>query len=95
MNDKWVDIELPRKLIKNVNMPPLSTLLFTSPYTRVHYAWVDRITLLGKSIKVHLKEGGSFQYKVEECGENYLYGYDDEGLNITIDIDDIDFIIGG
>lgn len=50
---------------------------------------------LGKSIKVFLKDGGSFNYKVTGCSNDYLDGYDDEGLNITIAVEDIDFIIGG
>ena len=50
---------------------------------------------LGKAIKVFLKAGGSFHYKVTGCGPNHLDGYDDEGLNITIQVNDIDYIIGG
>lgn len=50
---------------------------------------------LGKAIKVYLKDGGAFNYKVTECGLHHFGGYDDEGLNISIAYDDIDFILGG
>jgi len=50
---------------------------------------------LGQAIKVFLKDGGAFNYKVTGCGPDHFDGYDDEGLNITIMVEDIDFIIGG
>lgn len=49
---------------------------------------------LGKAIKVFLKEGGKFNFKVTAAGPDHIAGYDDEGLNLTIMVEDIDFIIG-
>lgn len=56
---------------------------------------INPIGFLGSSVKVFLKSGGSFNYKITGCSPSYLDGYDDESTNITININDIDFIIGG
>ena len=51
--------------------------------------------LLGRAVKIHLKCGGSFFFKITGCkqmDETFLTGFDDEGLNITINIKDIDYI---
>ena len=50
---------------------------------------------LGKSIQIYLKSGKAFNYKVTECGLHHFGGYDNEGLNICIAYEDIDFIIEG
>ena len=50
------------------------------------------IHLLGKSVKVFLKEGGAFHLKVTSAGNDYISGYDEEGLNIRVSANDIDFI---
>ena len=49
---------------------------------------------LGEAVKIQLKDGGAFNFKVTGCGHDYLDGYDDEVTNITININDIDFIRG-
>lgn len=52
-------------------------------------------TLLGKAIHIYLKAGAEFNFKVIACDAGNIYGYDDEGLNLGIALDDIDFILGG
>jgi hypothetical protein len=49
---------------------------------------------LGQSIKVFLKLGGAFYLKVTAAGPDYFEGYDEEGLNLHVDVNDIDFILG-
>lgn len=51
---------------------------------------------LGQAIKIFLKDGGAFNFKVTGVnGSDNLTGFDDEGLNITIPVDEIDYILGG
>lgn len=49
---------------------------------------------LGESIRIHLKQGGAFYFKVTGATRTHLTGYDDEGMNLKVDIADIDFIVG-
>lgn len=49
---------------------------------------------VGQSIRIHCKLGGVFYFKVTEAGDSYLCGYDDEGLNLRVGAEDIDFIVG-
>jgi hypothetical protein len=49
---------------------------------------------LGKSVKVFLRDGGAFWLKVTAAGPGYISGYDDEGLDLYIKVDDIDFVEG-
>ena len=51
--------------------------------------------LLGKSLRVYLKDGGEFYFYCNEIGVDWIAGFDDESLNLRIDINDIDYIIGG
>jgi hypothetical protein len=50
---------------------------------------------LGQAIKIFLKDGGAFYLKVTHCGFNWIGGFDDEGIDIQVGIEDIDYIIGG
>jgi hypothetical protein len=54
---------------------------------------INPIGFLGNSVKVHLKLGGAFYLKVTGAGKDYLSGYDQEGTNILVQTNDIDFII--
>ncbi|MEK4132039.1 hypothetical protein NYE67_20705 [Solibacillus sp. FSL W8-0474] len=49
--------------------------------------------LLGKSIRVFLRDGGDFHFKVTGASETSIDGYDEERLNLTIDTKDIEYII--
>lgn len=49
--------------------------------------------LLGNSIKVFMKEGGKFYFKVMECGGDFMNGYDEEGLDLHLKVEDIDFVV--
>lgn len=51
--------------------------------------------LLGKTIRVFLRNGGKFHFKVTGASETTIDGYDDEGMNLTIDTKDIEYIIDG
>lgn len=53
---------------------------------------VNPIGYLGESVKVKLKLGGLFALKVTAAGENYLSGHDEEGINILVQTNDIDFL---
>lgn len=58
---------------------------------------MQALELLGKSLQIHLKSGGAFYFKCTEIGTNHkgkewIAGYDEEGLNIRLDINDIAFI---
>lgn len=53
----------------------------------------DPVKLLGECVDVYLKDGGQFVFKVTECGPNHIGGYDDERMNLHIELVDIDFII--
>lgn len=57
--------------------------------------YLEPVQLLSRSLRVFLKDGGKFYFKVTNCGPDYIGGYDDEGLDLQINIVDIDFIIGG
>lgn len=50
--------------------------------------------LLGKSIMVYLKSGGRFYFKVTGCGPYHMDGFDQERLNLRVDVTDIDYIVG-
>lgn len=58
--------------------------------------------LLGKGFGVHLKDGGSFYFKctgqgytlIEGFVEEFLNGFDTEGTDLKIDIEDIDMVTG-
>jgi hypothetical protein len=54
---------------------------------------INPIGFLGNSVKVHLKLGGAFYLKVTTVGADFLSGYDQEGINILVQTNDIDFII--
>lgn len=66
---------------------------------------IDLNELLGKAIKIYLKDGGKFHFKVtgaeiegnntEGITEKYVIGFDDNGHDLKISVWDIDFIIGG
>jgi hypothetical protein len=51
--------------------------------------------LLGKAIKIYLKDGGAFHFKVTEAGKSYLVGYDEESMELHINISDIDYVSEG
>jgi hypothetical protein len=51
--------------------------------------------LLGKSLKIYMKDGAKFYFKVTEVGPDYIAGYDDEMMNLRIDLADIDFVMEG
>jgi hypothetical protein len=60
--------------------------------------------LLGKEIRIYLKDGGEFYFKVQEShieglndefAESAISGFDDEGQYLKIDFEDIEFILGG
>jgi hypothetical protein len=61
------------------------------------------IGLLGKSVQIHLKDGGAFYLKVTgykwadslklSDTKLYLTGMDEEGEEITVCLDDIEFIV--
>jgi hypothetical protein len=56
--------------------------------------------LLGKAVQIHLKDGGAFYLKVtgfktDQLHALYINGVDDEGVELTIDFNDIETIIGG
>jgi hypothetical protein len=52
--------------------------------------------LLGKSIAVYTKKAAKgFDFKVTGCGEDFISGFDSEGMNLKIDLIDIDCIVLG
>jgi hypothetical protein len=51
--------------------------------------------LLGRSLKIFLKDGGAFYFYCNEAGVDYIAGFDDESLNLKIEINDIDYVVGG
>lgn len=57
---------------------------------------VEPMEYLGRTIKVFLKErfddNAAFNLMVTGCSPDRLDGFDDERLNIGVDIADIDFI---
>jgi hypothetical protein len=56
------------------------------------YIFNSVTALLGKSVKVYLNAGGSFNFKITGCGQDHINGYDDESNQLHINIEDIDFI---
>jgi hypothetical protein len=54
---------------------------------------INPLNVLGESIKVFLKAGAAFYFKCTEIKEKHLIGYDQEGMNIVIELSDIDFIV--
>jgi hypothetical protein len=65
--------------------------------------YIQPSKLLGKGFGVHLKDGGSFYFKCTGMGEGerftldpvpYLSGFDTEGTDLKIDIEDIDMVTG-
>jgi hypothetical protein len=54
---------------------------------------MDTNKLLGKSVKVFLKAGGCFWFKITGSGPNYIKGYDDTGLDLLIYLNDIEKIL--
>ena len=54
---------------------------------------MDTTKLLGKSVKVYLKLGGAFNFKVTGIGLKFITGFDEEGMNLLIHLNDIDFIV--
>lgn len=50
---------------------------------------MDLKKYLGKSLAIYLFEGGRFYFKVTGCHDHYLIGYDDEGMELKIDVNDI------
>lgn len=57
--------------------------------------YIDPVKILGKSLRVFLKYGGNFYFKVTAVGGDFVAGYDDEGLNLYIKIEDIDYYLLG
>ena len=53
---------------------------------------MDATKLLNKSVKIFMKDGRAFYFKVTGIGLKYITGYDDEGITRMICIEDIDFI---
>lgn len=51
--------------------------------------------LAGEYIRVHLKNGGHFNLKVTETEPGAITGFDDERINIKVDVKDIDFVLIG
>lgn len=57
--------------------------------------FLEPISLLGKAVRVRLNGSEkSFSFKVLGCGPGYISGYDGEGMDLKISLDDIDFIVG-
>lgn len=48
---------------------------------------------LGKRIRIFLKTGGAFTVDLVSKAGDYVTGYDEEGTEITIDTNDIDFVV--
>jgi hypothetical protein len=49
--------------------------------------------LMGKSLKVYLKLGGAFYFKVNGAGIDYIVGFDDEYNHLRISLNDINFVV--
>jgi hypothetical protein len=56
---------------------------------------IEPLKILGSAIKVYLKDGGAFPFRVVGAGKNFIVGYDDEMMDLHINLNDIDFIIEG
>lgn len=51
--------------------------------------------VLGKPLKVFLRSGANFNFRAIEAGKDCINGFDDEGLDLQINMADIDFVMGG
>lgn len=51
--------------------------------------------LAGESVKVFLRSGGHFNLKVTATEPGFITGFDDERINLTIAVEDIDYVLGG
>lgn len=56
---------------------------------------IDPFKILGSAIKVYLKDGGAFPFRVMGAGKDFIDGYDSELMDLHIKLNDIDFIIKG
>jgi hypothetical protein len=54
---------------------------------------MDHIKLLGRTVWIELKAGGEFWFKVTGAGREYISGFDIEGMDIAININDINRVI--
>lgn len=58
--------------------------------------FINPLSVVGESIIVQLLDGGKFRLKVTGCKriekQTLLNGYDDEMLNISVDVSDVDFV---
>lgn len=55
----------------------------------------EPIYLLGRSMRLYMKDGGAFYFYCNGAGVDYITGFDDQGLDLRIDVGDIDYILGG
>lgn len=51
--------------------------------------------LLSEFVRVKLRNGGLFNFRIIETTAQSINGFDDEGINLVIDFEDIDYIVGG
>lgn len=51
--------------------------------------------LLGKALKIYMKDGGAFYFRCTGAGVDHITGYDDTSVELRIDIEDIEYILGG
>lgn len=62
-------------------------------------SYINPADFINKDIKIKLEDGGLFDFKPYGLrvykNETILDGYDDDGLDLGININDIDYIIGG
>jgi hypothetical protein len=56
---------------------------------------MEPLDLLGKFIYLNLKDGKQLLFKVTACGPEWLEGHDSERMNLTIQLSDIAFVLGG
>lgn len=49
--------------------------------------------LIGKSMMIHLKDGGTFNFKCVGHSTDNINGFDEKGLNLRIDLKDIEFAL--
>lgn len=47
---------------------------------------------LGEKVQIILKAGGSFNLNVKEADHNNLKGFDEDGIDISISLTDIDCV---
>lgn len=55
--------------------------------------YVQPNKMLGHSVKLVLKDGGSFNFKVTEAGLDYIVGYDQEMNELKIHLSDVEMVI--